>query len=207
MTVVIDVKTLAKTNVGRPTLDKIEAIIQEEMEKGNTDIVVDVYGLSINEGYTISIADMIEKYNCTFKGLGSKEETVEVLINTYAFVKEKKGVEGYIKWFKQMVENADYPLMIYDNRVKGNKMVDMVLVQPLIFDNTFFHYNVVRQQYMEPVYMEEAVRTKQNIFTRESIRLVDLVKIEEGFRFASNEEERYILDIFEDILSENYWGF
>lgn len=202
----IKVTDYVDTYVGRYTLDMVEKDIQNEIKQGNEQILINVEGLSINDDYTFLIADIIDYYKCTFKGLGNKEDDVEALINTGVFLKREMGTEMYAKWFKKMVEAADFPLMIRDNRIKGVRYTEMNVLQPVMFDNRNFHYKIVRPQYLEPADLEEAVRNKEDIFSSETINLVDIAKYDEGFRMASTEHERYILDVFESILKEEFLG-
>lgn len=202
----IRVKDYVDTYVGRYTLDNVEKDIKEAKENGYEDITVNVEGLSINNDYTFLIADIIDFYKCTFIGLGNKEDDIDAIINTGAFLKRDMGTESYVKWFKRMVESADFPLMIRDNRLKKAVNTEMNVLQPVMFDDKNFYYNVIRPQYLEPIDLERAMKNEQSVFTMETIRIVDIAKYEEGFRLASTENERYILDIFESILTENFLG-
>jgi len=203
----IDVGKYVDTYVGRYTLDRVEEDIQKELEKGNTEIVVNVTGLSINQDYTYLIASMVNKYGCDFKGIGNKRDEVEAIINTGAFIKKELGVEKYIKLFINLVELGDYPLMIRDNRLKAGRIVTMNVIQPIMFDDKYFYFNVIRPQYLEPIYLERAIQQGEKIYTRDSISLYDIAKYVEGFRIASNKDERYMLDLFESVITGDAWGF
>jgi len=203
----INVGEYVDTYVGRYTLDRVEEDVKKEIEKGNRDVVVNVVGLSINQDYTYLIASMENKYGCYFKGIGNKRDEVDAIVNTGAFIKKDLGVEEYIKLFIKLVELGDYPIMIRDNRLKVGRIVTMNVIQPLMFDDKYFYFNVIRPKYLEPIHLERAVQQDEKIYTRESISLFDIAKYEEGFRFASSEDERYMLDLFESVITGKAWGF
>lgn len=199
---VINVRDYVGTYIGSYTINKVREEVEREYDKGNRDIKVNIEGLSMNKEYIYDIADMIDLYGCSFIGIGNRKEEVDAMINTGVFIKENLGSEEYVNWFREQVEKADYPLMIRDNRLKNNRDTTMNVIKPIIFDNKYFYFDVIRPTYLEPVYLEDAIEQGENIYMRDSVNLVDISKKDEGFRFASNEEERYTLDIFDSIISK-----
>jgi len=203
----IDASKYARNFVGRKTFESIKKDIKKLHSEGIKDICVNLEGKSISQEYTKFVAEMIYEYECTFKGLGNKEPIVEAYLYTGYFIKEYLGPGEYVKWFRKQVEGSDFPMMILDNRLGNKRLVTMNIIQPVRFDERYFYYNIIKPVYLEPGTLEQAIIDQEDIYTRESINIVDIATEAIGFRFASTKKERTMLDIFEGILSGKLKGF
>ena len=203
----IDADDFGVNFIGMKTLEKIEEMLKVYHSNGVSNVVVDLRGKGINKEYSEFLAYLKHTYKCKFRGIGNKKYDIEAYIMTGYFIKQKMGVSRYVEWFQRRVEQADFPLMILDNRLNDYRIVPMNIIQPIEFDANYFYYNVIKTQYLEPVYMERALTEGVNIFTRDSIRVEDIADARQGFRFAGTYRERCIIDIFEDILTGRARGY
>lgn len=203
----MDVDDLGVNVIGIKTLDYIEKTLEEQKEKGVTGIVVNFKGKGINPEYTEKLARMKYEYGCKYLGEGNKKYDIDAYIKTGYFIKEKMGRVAYLRWLKRQVEQADYPLMIRDNRMKAIRTVEMNIIQPLKFDDRYFYFNVIKPKLLEPEDLELAIAEGEEIYTKETILIEDLLDLNEGFRFAGTFQERCILDVFEDIITERVTGY
>lgn len=203
----IDVGKYVNTHVGGPTLSMIEDIIYLKMEAGYDKVIVNIEGLSINQGFNVKLAELIYDTGCVFKGLDHKTSEVFAYIETGYFIKERLGRKKYTKWFRDQVEESGYPMMIKDNRLEERYIVEYNIILPQYFDKSYFHYHVIKPQYLEPKDLERAILNNEPIYTVETVRVVDIGKKEMGIRFAGNEYERNMLDIFSAILNKEVQGF
>lgn len=204
---VIYVRDYAKTYAGKKTVNTIKEKLQEYKDKGITGVLIDLEGIAMSSEYSKELADMVYTYQCTFNGLGNKEQLVEAYLYTGYFIKETKGAKEYLEWFKEQIETADFPLMILDNRLSCKRLVALNVIQPIKFEKNYFHYDVIKPKYLEPETLEKAIKNKEDIYTRETIHVTDIPKEETGFRFACTDQERIQLDIFEAIVSHKLTGF
>lgn len=193
--------------IGKQTLEAIKEDIKILKETGYKEIVVDLEDKSLGVAYVKEIAEMTHKNVCIFKGLGSKEQAVDAYLKTGYFLKEELGSKVYISKLKAFIEDADYPLMIKDNRLQYRPVTDMNIIKPVKFDNKYFHYQVIKPAYLEPILLEEAVLNDEDIFTNESMHILDIPLEETGLRFAADKRERTLLDVFEGVLNSTITGF
>ncbi|MBT3123336.1 MULTISPECIES: hypothetical protein [Bacillus] len=193
--------------VGSKSLLAIENRVKKLTEEGVTGIVVDIDGLAMNEEFVPKVAEIMDSYNCRFEGLGEKEGLVDAYISSGYFLKRKMGVSKFVRWFRDMVEEANFPIMIMDNRLAGDELIIMNVVQPMRFDDKYLYYRVIKPHLLEPASLEKAVTEGQNIWSNRDIRLVDLAKEDVGIRFAANLRERTMLDIFSGIIDKSLKGF
>lgn len=203
----IDIDDFSVKIVGMKTLELVADKLKEYKEDGITGVTVDMRGRGINQEDAKFLAKMKYDTDCKYKGIGHKEEDIEVYLMTGYFLKDSMGSKNYVKWFKRQVEIADFPLLIRDNRLTDYKIVPMNIIQPLKFDGVYFKYKLIKPQYLEPKDLEQALRSGKNIYTVESIRVEEIGYNREGFRFAGTYEERLMLDIFEDIITGRVEGY
>lgn len=193
---------------GKQTLDRIEERLKKENKKGKFGVVVDLGSIPMRKEFAVDVARMIDSYKCKFINLGEKEEEVDAYIATGYFIKEKLGNVKFGERFKRLVEMSDFPLMIKDNRLKGDELIKHNVIQPISFNNSYFHYNVIKPHLLEPGYLEKACwYENKNIFDKESIHMADLGDKLEGYRFANSEQERTILDVFTGVIDGTLKGF
>lgn len=189
--------------IGQSTLDLVEDFVSKEFKKGNKQIIIDCSNpkFSIRKEFLLSIAKIEEYYNAKFYGLQSKEEIVSSIRNSGFFTKDKIGNLEYGKKFRKIVEMADFPLMIKDNRNIEDKLIRFNVIQPISFDDNYFYYNTIKPYLLEPIKLEEACwKNNQPIWDENKIFISDIGDFNQGFRFASNKKERTILDIFTKII-------
>lgn len=197
-----------QTYVGKKTLEEIEKILKKEMKKGNIGIEVDLKDTSMRADFSLDIARMQYTYKCKFLNLGGKEDEIDTYISTGRFIKEKLGNVEYGRRFRRLVEMSDFPLMVKDNRGMGDELIQFNVIQPVSFDETHFHYNVIKPYLLEPGELEKAYwYENKNIWERESIHLTDIGEFNQGFRFANTVQEITILDILTGVIEGTLKGF
>lgn len=204
---VIDIQEFRVRIVGQETLNKIEEQLKEYKEQGKTGIVVDFKDRGVNQEDTINLARLKYKYGCIYKGIGSKKFDIDKYLKTGYFVKEDMGEDEYAKWLREKIEDAGYPLMIKDNRLQGDALERLNIIQPVSFDERYFHYKILRPKYLEPMELERAVKLGKLIYREELMGIREIGLKEEGIRFAGNRKERYIMDIFNQIINRQVVGF
>lgn len=186
--------------VGKMTLEKLEEQIKEAYKRGIKRVEIDVSGVPLRKDFSVEVARIQDTYNCTFIGLSEKEEMVDAIVSTGYFIKESLGAVEYGKKFRRLVEMSDFPLMIKDNRLKGDELIVYNIIQPIRFDKQYFHYNIIKPYLLEPSELEKAMLEGVNIWDKSQTHLGDIAGKNQGFRFANTETERTILDIFTEII-------
>lgn len=202
----IDVSKLTKQLIGQQTVAKIDKELKKLYEKNIINVEVDLRGFSIHKDSIMALAKLKYLYECEFI-TEDKDDYIDSLISTGIFLKEDLGVENFVKYFKYIVEVSDYPLMIKDNRLVSDGLVAMNVIKPIGFSEHKFFYNIIKPHLLEPVLLEKSILEGKEIFVQESVHLSDIGDKEFGFRFATNKNERTLLDIFTAILNNRLKGF
>ncbi|PGT89947.1 hypothetical protein [Bacillus thuringiensis] len=203
----INVLREKKDKAGIKTLCWIEEKVVDAFNNGEEEIIVDFTGVTVSEKFIEMIAKLEAYYHVQLEGLGSKEGEVEAYVASMYFLKERLGVEMFVKWFEKRVAEADYPLMILDSRIEKGLQGTLSVIKPLYFHKTKFVYQRLQSRYLEPCALERAVEMREAIWVTESMSKVDIADKNVGLRFACNTRERTMLDIFEAILSKKVRGF
>lgn len=203
----INVLEEKKDKAGAKTIDWVEDKIKMAVASGDTDIRVDFSGVSINENFISRLAELEAVHHVKLEGLGTKEGEVEAYVATAFFLKESLGVEAFVEWFEERVADADYPLMILDSRIKYGSSGTLGVVKPLYFQDNRLVYQRMQTRFLEPIELEKAVLSGEDIWLTESMNKIDIADEETGLRFACNSKERTMLDIFAGILSKKVRGF
>lgn len=194
--------------VGKKTLMLIEERLKKMNSNGLTGVEVDVTNLPLRSDFVVDVAKLQDDYDCIFVGLSEKEDKVDSIVSTGYFIKEELGNELYGERFKRLVEMADYPLMVKDNRGIGDELIPLNIIQPISFDTTHFYYNVIKPYLLEPMELEKAVHFEgKKIWDRESIHISDIGELQTGFRFANTKRERTIMDILTNVIEGTLRGF
>lgn len=187
------------TFVGKDTLDTLEdAIIK------TNDLEVDLDGVTINKRLTIYLARIKAIYGVTYHNLDNRENLLNGYVDSYYFLKDELTSDEYIKWFEGMLEMNKWGLIIKDNRLskKSDLEPDLEIISPsMISRGRVFMYRKLRTLYSEPIKLMEALDQGKDVWERKELNISDLNNKDIGFRFASNERERTILDIFEKIIT------
>lgn len=194
---------LPKGALGLNTLEQLEVTLKER----GLPTKVDVTQSSFEKQFSPHLAKLMIVYNCEYIGLSmEREEELESIIQTGWFLKENLGPKEYGQWFKRMIEQADFPLMILDN-VLARKTPKYQVVQPLSIENDRLRYRKLKPSYTEPKVLERALMNDVDIWVTDTIHYLDLSDKTFGLRFACNVKERAILDILSNILSGRLKGF
>lgn len=206
--ITIDVSKFTGTVVGKQTIQKLAKELEAYRKKGYTQIEVDLRHLSLQKDSLEELAYLKTRYECEYLGLGDKEGKLEAYIGTGLFLKRELGVENYVKLFRRVVEMADFPLMIKDNRLMDDDLIELNVIQPIAFTDVHFHYNMIKPHLLEPRELEQAIWVdKKDIFTQESVYLSDIGEELSGYRFATTLKERTMLDIFSRVIDGSLRGF
>ncbi|MBE7114668.1 hypothetical protein FT641_19935 [Bacillus paranthracis] len=203
----INVLEEKKDKAGAKTIAWIEDKIKMAIANGDTDIRVDFSGVSVNENFVEDLAKLAAVHHVKLEGLGTKEGEVEAYVATAFFLKATLGVEAFVEWFEERVADADYPLMILDSRIKDGSEGTLGVVKPLYFQDNKLVYQRLQTRFLEPIELEKAVLSGEDIWITESMNKIDIADDKTGLRFACNSKERTMLDIFSGILCKKVKGF
>lgn len=202
---VIEERKGDKANI--KTLDWVEKRVEQAIANNEDKITIDFSGVAINDKFVPKLGELRSKYHVSLVGLGSKEDEIDAYVGTGYFLKEMMDIEEYTDWFIDRIKEADYPLMIMDNRVARNKDNTLEILQPLHFKENRLVYRKLKPAYIEPRSLEKALQEQVDIWRMDSLHRTDIANKETGLRFASNMQERTILDLIDGILNKKYTGF
>lgn len=168
-----------------------------------TPIYLDFNDTQMQDAFLKKVASICEYSNCECLGLGERYEDVRQFQQTGYFIAQHIGPQAYIKKFRAMVEQADFPLLVWDQRHKQFLIKRLAVIQPLIFTDTHFIFQELNGVYSQPHDLANALRTgAADLFKRHEVHLTDLNTENYCIRFANNLQERSTLDVFEGILTK-----
>lgn len=206
----IDISTYTKSYVGQKTLNDIEKRLKDLQEVGETGAIVDIKDYALRNDFNEAIARMELLYNCTFEGIGDKRIEVDIMKETGYIHKQIIGRESYIARLRELIEKADYPLMVKDNRLEENTTVALNIIQPIGFEGNRFYYNILKHRLTEPKALEKACwYTHEGIWEETYMDYYDMWDDNTrcNFRFAKDKEERTTIDLLSGIIAGKYRGF
>lgn len=198
--------------IGKESLERIKKDVEDiREEKGNSvDIHLYFSGVSMRDNFNVYIARLGFEYGCKLYGLSTKKEDIDYIIKSGYFIKKRLGARAYGNRLVELIQRADYPLMIKDRRGEkfiGND-VTYYIIQPYGVDSeNIFHYGELRPKYADPIELERAVRDNKDIWNMKEIFVPDLGNESTGIRFASTPQERIILDLLSGVFSGTLEGF
>lgn len=191
--------------LGKDSFYKLEENLKNYFNQDIT-CVVDVRDVVINDKLTLELARLKVLYGCEFIGLDDRTEVLDAYIDTYYFVKKALGRDGYKDWMIRRIQEADYPLMIKDNRLSKRVLQsDMEIIQPIYVNEhtSDFSYKKIKSYYTEPINLMHGIKNGVDVFEQNSIPTYDLGLADVGVRFASNESELTTILLLKNILDHN----
>lgn len=206
----IDISQYTKSYVGKKTLTDIERQLQEMQEQGVRHVIVDIKDYALRNDFNEDLARMEIVYGCVFEGIGDKRTQVDYLKETGYIHKQLIGRERYIERLRELIEMADFPLMVKDNRLEETTTLGLNIIQPIGFEGNRFYYNILKQRLTEPKALEKACwYTKEPIWEETYVDYYDMWENSTtcNFRFAKDKEERTILDLLSGIIAGEFKGF
>lgn len=141
-----------------------------------------------NEGVTLLLSETVKSM-------------VDCYIQTGYFVKLNLADE-YKTWLIKLIESSGYPLMIKDGRLE-KKDNTLHIVQFLDTTLPNLRYRELRSFATNPMNLRLALGESLEVWDLNTIFADDLNGKETGFRFASNEKERAILDVLVGIFNND----
>lgn len=141
-----------------------------------------------NEGVTLLLSETVKSM-------------VDCYIQTGYFVKLNLEDE-YKNWLIKLIESSGYPLMVKDGRLE-KKDNALHIVQFLDTTLPNLRYRELRSFATNPMNLRLALGESLEVWDLNTIFADDLNGKESGFRFASNEKERAILDVLAGIFNND----
>lgn len=199
---VINVRDYTEVFVGQDTIKNIEQELINYEKQGIKGVEVNVDELPLRDDFNLDLARLELRYLCKFTGLADQKEGIIANIkDTGYLIKESIGGEAFSKKMKQLIMDADYPMMLIDNKGQGDELIPINVIQPFMFDNVNLHYYLLKPNLLEPRYLQKACWVdNETIWEQKKVFIADIGSKEFGIRFAKNEKERTILDIFSGII-------
>ena len=190
-------------NVYKVTATIFGRYIYEELVtllENNKNIELDLESTIVRNDFVKLVAEWVNK-GVIVRTNDSLTTLIVAYIQTGYFIKcELK--ENYKYWLIDLIEKSNFPLMILDNRLT-NAETDLYIVQFLDTTKKELRYRKLRSFATNPKTLQEAIEENREIWELSTIFVDELNKADSGFRFASNERERAILDILTGVLNGN----
>lgn len=131
----------------------------------------------------------------------SVTNSVDAYIQTGYFLKLNLK-DSYKTWLISLIESSGYPLMIKDSRLEKNNN-SLHIIQFLDTTLPNLRYRELRSFATNPMNLKLALAESREVWDLNTIFADDLNIKEVGFRFASNEKERAILDVLTGIFNND----
>ena len=190
-------------NVYKVTATIFGRYIYEELVnilENNKNIVLDLEDTIVRNDFVKLVAEWVNK-GVIVRTNDSLTPLIDAYIQTGYFIKcELK--ENYKDWLIDLIEKSNFPLMILDKRLT-NAETDLYIVQFLDTTKKELRYRKLRSFATNPKTLQLALEENREIWELSTIFVDELNKADCGFRFASNEKERVILDILTGVLNGN----
>lgn len=186
------------------TLNELEQDVTAYRKKNPTeDIILDFSNTQMQNSHLMKVASICEYFDCACVGLGDRYETIKHIQQTGYFITQHMGHQKYLAKFRRLIEQADYTLLIWEQR-KGSYLVPrLVVIQPIIFTDTHFVFQELNAKYSQPRQLQEAVSNGAlDIYKRHEVHITDMASEDYCFRFANNIQERTILDVLFGIMTK-----
>jgi hypothetical protein len=195
LTIDKNIYKVTATIFGRYIYDELVSLIEE-----NNSLTLDLSDTVVRNDFVVKVAEWVNNGVIVITN-DSLTSLIAAYIQTGYFVKRELK-ENYKYWLIDLIEKGNFPLMILDNRLI-NSETDLYIVQFLDTTQKELRYRKLRSFATNPKTLQLAIEDNREIWELSTVFVDELNKADCGFRFASNEKERAILDILTGVLNGN----